>query len=311
MTENRSLPAIADDSLPRSRSRRSSSRSARRKPRSLADAWWTLPIRKWGSRSSRCSTRPASRSIFPEGQTCCGAPARYSGAYEVAAQNGADNIRALLAEDVKYVVSACPTCTVALKQDFSANLEAVGRTRGVARRARPCGKGCGLLNACQPAGRAGPAASSSRAIEPTRFTYHDSCHFKRTLRADQTPRKLMKQAGYELGGDGRERHVLRHGRLLYSQAAGDFRADPATQAGEYRESRRPAVAHRLPWLRHADSRRSRSSAVPRSRWSIPRSALSVASNSEMRIAARNWGSTGQKPARRTDLRIPKSIEVYS
>ena len=29
---------------------------------------------------------------------------------------------ALLAEDVSYVVSACPTCTVALKQDFIANL---------------------------------------------------------------------------------------------------------------------------------------------------------------------------------------------
>ena len=35
--------------------------------------------------------------IFPEGQTCCGAPARYSGAYEVAAQNATDNINALLA----------------------------------------------------------------------------------------------------------------------------------------------------------------------------------------------------------------------
>ena len=38
--------------------------------------------------------------VFPEGQTCCGAPARYSGAYEVAAQNAQDNIEALLAEDV-------------------------------------------------------------------------------------------------------------------------------------------------------------------------------------------------------------------
>jgi Fe-S oxidoreductase len=30
------------------------------------------------------------------------------------------------------------------------------------------------------------------------FTYHDSCHLKRTLRAEQAPRDLMKQAGYEL-----------------------------------------------------------------------------------------------------------------
>jgi L-lactate dehydrogenase complex protein LldF len=30
------------------------------------------------------------------------------------------------------------------------------------------------------------------------FTYHDSCHLKRTLRAEQAPRQLMQQAGYEL-----------------------------------------------------------------------------------------------------------------
>jgi Fe-S oxidoreductase len=35
-------------------------------------------------------------------------------------------------------------------------------------------------------------------VEATKFTYHDSCHFKHTLRAEQNPRKLMKQAGYEL-----------------------------------------------------------------------------------------------------------------
>ena len=35
--------------------------------------------------------------VFPDEQTCCGAPARYSGAYEVAAQNAKDNIDALLA----------------------------------------------------------------------------------------------------------------------------------------------------------------------------------------------------------------------
>ena len=30
--------------------------------------------------------------VFPEGQTCCGAPARYSGAFDVAAQNAMDNM---------------------------------------------------------------------------------------------------------------------------------------------------------------------------------------------------------------------------
>ena len=35
--------------------------------------------------------------VFPEGQTCCGAPARFSGAYETAAGNATANIDALLA----------------------------------------------------------------------------------------------------------------------------------------------------------------------------------------------------------------------
>ena len=72
--------------------------------------------------------------IFPEGQTCCGAPARFSGAYEVAAQNAKDNINALLEQDVEYVVSACPTCTVALKQeDFIHTFESLGQTDSLAR----------------------------------------------------------------------------------------------------------------------------------------------------------------------------------
>jgi len=135
--------------------------------------------------------------IFPEGQTCCGAPARYSGAYEVAAQNGADNIDALLAEDVKYVVSACPTCTVALKQDFIANLEAVGRTAELPAARKLAEKVVDFSTLAEQLVQQG-RLKFKPGIETSKFTYHDSCHFKRTLRADQTPRKLMKQAGYEL-----------------------------------------------------------------------------------------------------------------
>jgi Fe-S oxidoreductase len=67
------------------------------------------------------------------GQTCCGAPARYSGAYGVAAQNANDNINALLANDVTYVVSACPTCTVALKHNFISTFESLGQTDSLPR----------------------------------------------------------------------------------------------------------------------------------------------------------------------------------
>jgi iron-sulfur cluster protein len=135
--------------------------------------------------------------VFPEGQTCCGAPARYNGAYEVAAQNGADNIKALLSEDVKYVVSACPTCTVALKEDFILSLEAVGRKDDLPAAHTLAEKTFDfstLVNQLVEEGR----LKFKQGKEPTKFTYHDSCHFKRTLHADQIPRNLMKQAGNEL-----------------------------------------------------------------------------------------------------------------
>ena len=93
--------------------------------------------------------------VFPEGQTCCGAPARYSGAYEVAAQNGADNIDALLAEDVKYVVSACPTCTVALKAGLHRQLRKPWAAPTICRSQAARGKGRGLLHP-------GEASSSTR-----------------------------------------------------------------------------------------------------------------------------------------------------
>jgi iron-sulfur cluster protein len=135
--------------------------------------------------------------IFPKGQTCCGAPARYSGAYEVAAQNGADNIKALLEEDVKYVVSACPTCTVALKEDFIHHLTAVGRGEELPEAKRLSEKSVDFSTLAYRLIEQG-RLKFKKGVEPTRFTYHDSCHFKRTLHADRFPREMMKQAGHEL-----------------------------------------------------------------------------------------------------------------
>lgn len=134
---------------------------------------------------------------FPEGQTCCGAPARYSGAYEVAAQNASDNINALHGDDVKYVVSACPTCTVALKQDFADSLDAVGRKGEVDAAKKLAAKVIDFTSLVEQLVQAGRLKFKA-GIPPVKFTYHDSCHYKRTLHADQSPRRLMQQAGHVL-----------------------------------------------------------------------------------------------------------------
>ena len=196
MTEFRSLPAIADEPL-RDRVQKIAQPKCAEKAAFFAGCLVDFAYPEIGESVVKVLNKAGIEVIFPEGQTCCGAPARYSGAYEVAAQNAADNIRALLAEDVNYVVSACPTCTVALKQDFLANLEAVGRTAELPEARRLAEKVVDFSTLARRLVEQG-RLQFKPGIEPTSFTYHDSCHLKRTLRAEQAPRELMQQAGYEL-----------------------------------------------------------------------------------------------------------------
>jgi Fe-S oxidoreductase len=134
--------------------------------------------------------------VFPEGQTCCGAPARYSGAFEVAGKNARDNIEALLGSDVRWVVSACPTCTVALRQEFGATLRSLGDAAWAERAGQLAAKVVDfstLVKWLVEEGRLELPAAAKGA----RFTYHDSCHLKRTLRAEQAPRELLTRIGME------------------------------------------------------------------------------------------------------------------
>lgn len=135
--------------------------------------------------------------LFPEGQTCCGAPARYNGAYEVAAQNARDNIEALLAEQATYVVSACPTCTVALNHEFITTFESLGQSSIMPRARELAAKTVDfstLVKKLIDQGR----LTLKDGQHLGKITYHDSCHLKRTLHAEQAPRQLLQQAGYEL-----------------------------------------------------------------------------------------------------------------
>jgi iron-sulfur cluster protein len=130
---------------------------------------------------------------FPEAQTCCGAPARYSGAYEVAAQNAIDNIEALLAEDVDWVVSACPTCTTALKHEFARALKSTGKTEWVEALAAKVVDFSTLVTKLVDEGS---LRIDSRKLPPV--TYHDSCHLKRTLHVSEEPRALLRKVGHEV-----------------------------------------------------------------------------------------------------------------
>ena len=196
LTEGRSLPAIAPSPL---RDTFASVKQAPGKDKAAFYAGCLIDFAYPGTGEAvvKILNKAGVEVIFPAGQTCCGAPARYSGAYEVAASNAADNVEALLEQDVRWIVSACPTCTVALAHEFEATLTAVGRTDLLEKARQVAGKAIDF------------STLVARLVEEGRLTipegrrlgaltYHDSCHLKRTLHADQAPRALLRKAGAQL-----------------------------------------------------------------------------------------------------------------
>ncbi|MDN5344520.1 MAG: hypothetical protein PWQ18_631 [Clostridia bacterium] len=163
--------------------------------------------------------------VFPQNQACCGAPATYAGDRDTAIRLARQNIAALEEARADVVVTACPTCAVALKQDFPALLagdrEWEGRARALAakvkdftelvneletggpqeqsQRERP-GQAPGMVpGIAEAASQQEQPGSPGPGGQPVKVTYHDSCHFKRHLGLDQVARQvLQRQPGIEL-----------------------------------------------------------------------------------------------------------------
>jgi len=196
MTNGRSLPAIAAEPF-RDRFRKIKQPECKETAVFFAGCLIDFAYPEMGEALVKILNKAGIRVAFPEAQTCCGAPARYSGAYETAAGNAADNIRALLADKADYVVSACPTCTVALAHEFMDTLESVGQ-RELLPRARELAEKTvdfsTLVKRLVDAGR----LTLKEGQELGAVTYHDSCHLKRTLKATEEPRALLRTAGYEV-----------------------------------------------------------------------------------------------------------------
>ena len=197
LTDGRSLPAIAAKPLRDTIAGIRQPRGSRERAVLYAGCLIDFAYPEMGEAVVRILNKAGIEVLFPDRQTCCGAPARYSGAFEVAGQNAADNVEALVENDAQYIVCACPTCTVALKQEFAATLQSVQRTdllqkaQVVAARAVDFST---LMRALVDQGR----LSFRDAVQVGTFTYHDSCHYKRTLRASENPREILRRAGGEL-----------------------------------------------------------------------------------------------------------------
>ncbi len=196
MTDFRSLPAIAPEPF-RDKIKAIAQPKQAEKVVFYAGCLIDFAYPETGTALVKILNKAGIEVIFPEDQTCCGAPARYSGAYEVAAQNARDNIKALLETDATYVVSACPTCTVALKHDFLDTFKTLGITDALGEAQRLSDRTIdfsSLVKKLVDEGR----LTFKEGQHLGKITYHDSCHLKRTLKATDEPRELLQKAGHEI-----------------------------------------------------------------------------------------------------------------
>jgi Fe-S oxidoreductase len=196
LTDFRSLPTIA--AVPfRDRIMKIQQPAAKQTAAFYAGCLIDFAYPEMGEALVKVMNKAGIRVVFPEGQTCCGAPARYNGAYEVAAQNAMDNITSLLEDHPDYVMSACPTCTVALKHEFINTFESLGQTDRIPLARELSAKVQDFSSFVRKLVEEGRLALKE-GQQLQKFTYHDSCHLRRTLNVHEEPRDLLKRSGYEL-----------------------------------------------------------------------------------------------------------------
>jgi len=196
LTEGRSLPAIAAEPF-RDTFKKIKQPRLKEKVAFYAGCLIDFAYPEMGVALVKLLNKAGIEVIFPEEQTCCGAPALYNGAYEVAAHNAVENIQVLLKEEVAHVISACPTCTVALAHDFGNTLETLGQSEWLPQAKKLSEKTIDFATLVKRLVDEGRLSFKEGELLG-KITYHDSCHLKRTLNVFEEPRELLQKAGYQV-----------------------------------------------------------------------------------------------------------------
>jgi Fe-S oxidoreductase len=131
---------------------------------------------------------------FPLDQACCGAPALYAGDIETALKLARRNIAALEEAFTDVIITACPTCAVALKHKLPSLLSCepgwYERALGIAAKVKDFNELVQEMEVSFPGFSTG---------ERIKITYHDSCHYKRHLGLAQVAREVLRRyQGVEL-----------------------------------------------------------------------------------------------------------------
>ena len=129
--------------------------------------------------------------VYPE-QTCCGIPAYFMGRKDVSIHNIRNNIDNFAKEEFDYIVSACPTCTIALKKEwghlFKDSPENKVKTDMISEKVVDLVKLVYDLNE----GQGKEVEREGNGKEDVLVTYHDSCHLNRELGVVEEPRTILK-----------------------------------------------------------------------------------------------------------------------
>ncbi|GAW91560.1 L-lactate dehydrogenase (quinone) large subunit LdhH [Calderihabitans maritimus] len=188
LTESRSLPAIADkplrDIVPQLRKE---IKNPKFKVAFYSGCIIDFSYPEIGEAVFKSLQERGVEVVFPEGQSCCGAPAKYMGDRATAQALAKQNIEALEQVDADYVVAACPTCIHALKHDFVKLLEDdVEWKKRAERMAGKVKDYSELMNELPPWHE-----EKKETGQMVKVTYHDSCHYNRSLGLADKPRNLL------------------------------------------------------------------------------------------------------------------------
>jgi len=196
LAEHRSLPAIAPEPF-RDLFRKIKQPKGRVKVAFFSGCAIDFIFPQIGEAVVRILNQAGIEVLYPEAQGCCGTPHRGNGAFAMAADAAQDTVKALTDCNVQYVITACASCTSALKKEFVHILKEELRDEWVSKAQQLAKKTydfSSFINNLIDQKRLLPKSLTT----PIKITYHDSCHAKRQVGTYKEPRKVLTDFGYDL-----------------------------------------------------------------------------------------------------------------